>query len=245
MKYFTHLHLHTSYSLNSGTIKIDDLINTAKKQNITSLAITDYLNIFGAVKFYNKCIEAKIKPILGCEIPLIIKKSNRIDNIVLICQNINGYYNLNKILSNIHKSRSSHIGATLELINEYNSDLICLSGGRNGICGHNALQSPSNLTQYIVENISQTFSDRFYIEIDRTSRKNENEYNAIALSLAKKNNLPLVATNDVLFMNDSDYEANEVKASIIQKTKLDDRINQNGIFSESIFQISRRNAISI
>ena len=226
MKYFTHLHLHTSYSLNSGTIKIDDLINTAKKQNITSLAITDYLNIFGAVKFYNKCIEAKIKPILGCEIPLIIKKSNRIDNIVLICQNINGYYNLNKILSNIHKSRSSHIGATLELINEYNSDLICLSGGRNGICGHNALQSPSNLTQYIVENISQTFSDRFYIEIDRTSRKNENEYNAIALSLAKKNNLPLVATNDVLFMNDSDYEANEVKASIIQKTKLDDRINQ-------------------
>ena len=226
MKYFTHLHLHTSYSLNSGTIKIDDLINSAKKQNITSLAITDYLNIFGAVKFYNKCIEAKIKPILGCEIPLIIEKSNRIDNIVLICQNINGYYNLNKILSSIHKSRSSHIGATLELINEYNSDLICLSGGRNGICGHNALQSPSNLTQYIVENISQTFSDRFYIEIDRTGRKNENEYNAIALSLAKKNNLPLVATNDVLFMNDSDYEANEVKASIIQKTKLDDRINQ-------------------
>ena len=54
MKYFTHLHLHTSYSLNSGTIKIDDLINTAKKRNISSLAMTDHLNIFGAVKFYNK-----------------------------------------------------------------------------------------------------------------------------------------------------------------------------------------------
>ena len=65
MKYFTHLHLHTSYSLNSGTIKIENLVNTAKKKNITALAMTDYLNIFGAVKFYNKCIKAKIKPIIG------------------------------------------------------------------------------------------------------------------------------------------------------------------------------------
>ena len=105
MKYFTHLHLHTSYSLNSGTIKIDDLINAAKKRNISSLAMTDHLNIFGAVKFYNKCIKARIKPIIGCEIPLVIEQNNRIDNLVLLCQNIHGYYNLNKILSSIHKSR--------------------------------------------------------------------------------------------------------------------------------------------
>ncbi len=59
------------------------------------------------------------------------------------------------------------------------------------------------------------------------NRNNESEYNNIALSIAKKNELPLVATNDVLFINDSDYEANEVKASIIQKTKLDDRVNQD------------------
>ena len=227
MKYFTHLHLHTSYSFNSGTIKIDDLITAAKKQNLSSLAMTDYLNIFGAVKFYNKCIEANIKPILGCEIPLIIKSTTRIDNIILICKNIDGYFNLNKILSNIHKSRSSYLGASLELIHEYNSNLICLSGGRNGICGLSALHNPSNITQQTLESMSQIFNDRFYIEIDRTSRNHENEYNNIALLFAKKNKLPLVATNDVLFISDSDYEANEVKASIIQKTKLDDRINQD------------------
>ena len=78
MKYFTHLHLHTSYSLNSGTIKIDDLINVAKKRNISALAITDHLNIFGAVKFYNKCIKAHIKPIIGCEIPFIVEENNNI-----------------------------------------------------------------------------------------------------------------------------------------------------------------------
>ena len=236
MKYFTHLHLHTSYSFNSGTIKIDDLINTAKKQKISSLAITDYLNIFGAVKFYHKCIEANIKPIIGCEIPLIIKENNRIDNIVLICQNIDGYFNLNKILSCIHKSRSSYLGATLELIDEYNSNLICLSGGRNGVCGLNTLHNPSSVTQLTIESISKIFSNRFYIEIDRTNRNNENEYNNIALSIAKRNELPLVATNDVLFINDSDYEANEVKVSIIQKTKLDDRVNQNEYSSNQYFK---------
>ena len=226
MKYFTHLHLHTSYSLNSGTIKIDNLIEIAKKKNISALAMTDYLNIFGAVKFYNKCIKARIKPIIGCEIPFITVQNNRIDNIVLLCQNINGYHNLNKILSYIHKSRSSTLGATFELLKEYNTDLLCLSGARNGLCGVNILQTPVDITQKIIEDLTGIFVDRFYIEIDRTSRANENEYNNIALALAKDLDLPIVASNDVLFINDSDYEANEVKVSIIQKTKLDERANQ-------------------
>ena len=187
MKYFTHLHLHTSYSFNSGTIKTNDLVNNAKKQKISSLAMTDYLNIFGAVKFYNNCIDANIKPIIGCEVPLIIE-NNRIDNIVLLCQNIDGYLNLNKILSNIHKSRSSHLGATLELIDEYNSNLICLSGGRNGVCGLNTLNDTSGANPVNNREYFKIFLDRFYIEIDRTNRNNENEYNNIALTIAKRMN---------------------------------------------------------
>ena len=236
MKYFTHLHLHTSYSLNSGTIKIDDLINIAKKRNISSLAMTDHLNIFGAVKFYNKCIKASIKPIIGCEVPFIIEQNNRIDNIVLLCQNINGYYNLNKILSSIHKSRSSNLGASLELLKKYNSDLICLSGARNGLCGVNMLQTAVDITRQRIESISEIFDDRFYIEIDRTNRVNENEYNNIALSCARDLGLPIVASNDVLFINDTDYEANEVKVSIIQKTKLDDRANQDEYSPDQYFK---------
>ena len=236
MKYFTHLHLHTSYSLNSGTIKIDNLINIAKKKNISALAITDYLNIFGAVKFYNKCIKAHIKPIIGCEIPFVTEQNDRIDNIVLLCQNINGYHNLNKILSSIHRSRSSTLGTTFELLNKYNSDLLCLSGARNGLCGINSLQSPIDATHKIIESMSRIFPDRFYIEVDRTNRANENEYNNIALALAKDLDLPIVASNDVLFINDSDYEANEVKVSIIQKTKLEDRANQDEYSSNQYFK---------
>ena len=90
MSNFTHLHLHTCYSLSSGTIRIDDLIHIAKKNKLQSLALTDHLNIFGAIKFYNKCIEAKIKPILGCEIPIIYKNNQLAGNIVLLCMNIDG-----------------------------------------------------------------------------------------------------------------------------------------------------------
>jgi DNA polymerase-3 subunit alpha len=139
-----------------------------KKNKIKSLAITDHLNIFGAIKFYNKCLESKIKPIIGCEIPVIYKDNEIIGNIVLLCMNINGYYNLNKILSSIHTSRSSTLGADIELLDDYKSDLICLSGGRNGICGINSLAKLPSDTQKVIKDISQLFINKFYIEIDNT-----------------------------------------------------------------------------
>ena len=236
MSNFTHLHLHTCYSLGSGTIRINDLINVAKKNKLKSLALTDHLNIFGAVKFYNKCIEAKIKPILGCEIPIIYKNNMPIGNIVLLCMNIDGYYNLNKILSFIHTSRSNILGANLELLDKYKSNLICLSGGRDGVCGLNSLTRPLSDTQDIIRDISKSFLDKFYIEIDKTDRENEDLYTKKSLSIASKLNLPIVATNDVLFISDSDYEANEVKVAINQKTKLDDRINQNDYSPNQFFK---------
>ncbi len=226
MSNFTHLHLHTCYSLGSGTVRIENLISTAKKNNIKALALTDHLNIFGAIKFYNKCIEAKIKPIIGCEIP-ILANSQVIGNIILLCLNINGYYNLNKILSSIHTSRSSSLGASVKLLDDHKSNLICLSGGRNGICGVNSLTKPLSDTEDIIKDLSQIFSNKFYIEIDYTERENETIYNKNSLSFASKLDLPIVASNDVLFISDSDYEANEVKVAINQKTKLDDRVNQN------------------
>ena len=236
MSNFTHLHLHTCYSLGSGTIRIDDLINIAKKNKLKSLALTDHLNIFGAIKFYNKCLEAKIKPILGCEIPIIYKNNQLAGNIVLLCMNIDGYYNLNKILSFIHTSRSNILGANLELLDKYKSNLICLSGGRDGVCGLNSLTKSISDTQDIIKDISKLFLDKFYIEIDKTDRENENLYTKKSLSIASNLNLPIVATNDVLFISDSDYEANEVKVAINQKTKLDDRINQNDYSPNQFFK---------
>ena len=103
--------------------------------------------------------------------------------------------------------------------------------------GLNSLQSTIiDTTQETIKKISSIFSNRFYVEIDRTNRTRENEYNNIALSIAKEHDLPIVASNDVLFMTDSDYEANEVKVSIIQKTKLDDRVNQDDFSPNQYFK---------
>ena len=239
MSSFTHLHLHTCYSLGSGTIKIDDLIATAKKNNIKSLALTDHLNIFGAIKFYNKCIEAKIKPILGCEIPIIYKDNQIAGDIVLLCKNIDGYYNLNKILSSIHTSRATCLGAGMNLLERYKSNLICLSGGRNGICGLNSLTKSQLDTEEIIKDMMQIFVEKFYIELDNTERENEELYFKKSLLIASKLKLPIVATNDVLFINDSDYEANEVKVAINQKTKLDDRISQSDFSPNQYFKTEK------
>ena len=239
MSNFTQLHLHSSYSLNSGTVKIDDLIVFAKKNKIRSLAVTDYINIFSAVKFYQKCIQSSIKPIIGCEIPLIVNDSHKLDNIILLCQNIDGYHNLNKILSYIHTSRSSHLGASLATLEKYNSHLICLSGGRNGICGSSSLNKSTTEIKVILNKLSSVFTNRFYMEIDRTERQNENSYHNNSLSLASELNIPVVATNDVLFLSDADYDANEVKVAINQKTKLDERANQTDYSPNQYFKTEK------
>ncbi len=244
MSNFTQLHLHSSYSLNTGTVKIDDLIVFARKNNISSLAITDHINIFSAVKFYQKCIKASIKPIIGCEVPLIVNEGQKLDNIILLCQNVDGYHNLNKILSHIHTSRSSHLGASFDLIEKYNSNLLCLSGGRNGICGLSSLTKPTSETKTVIKKVSNIFFDRFYIEIDRTERQDENHYHSQSLALASQLNIPIVATNDVLFLSDTDYEANEVKVAINQKSKLDERSNQTEYSSNQYFK-SEKEMISL
>ena len=233
---FTHLHLHTCYSLGSGTIRIDDLIKAALKNNIKSLAITDYMNIFGSIKFYNKCISNNIKPIIGCEIPVFSDDNKNFGNIVLLCQNINGYNNLNKVLSLIHTSRSSFIGANLAMLKKHNSDLICLSGGRNGLCGINTLSTPIKNIEDNITHISNIYNNKFYIELDRTDRVNESNYINESLRLASKINLPIVASNDVLFMSERDFEANEVKVAINTKTKLDDRVNQTDYSPNQYFK---------
>ena len=95
---FTHLHLLTSYSLSCSTINIDKLIKLAKKNKITTLAITDHLNVFAAIKFYQKCIDNKIKPIIGCEIPVKYDHLGRVmPNITILCKDIDGYKNLIKL----------------------------------------------------------------------------------------------------------------------------------------------------
>ena len=139
---FTQLHLHSSYSLSDSTINIDKLIKLAKKNKLKSLAITDRLNIFAAIKFYQKCIDNNIKPIIGCEISLKSRIPNTSEGtIIALCQNYIGYKNLIKLLSEIHveKKVNENPNVTKSQLEKYNKGLIILTGGRKGILGENLL----------------------------------------------------------------------------------------------------------
>ncbi len=234
---FTHLHLHTSYSLSTSTIDIDALIKTAKKNKVTSLAMTDTLNLFAVIKFYQKCIDNKIKPIIGCEIPVSgISEHHDKPNIILLCKNLSGYKNLIKLISETHimKRSSESAGLTLDLLRKYNSGLILLTGGRNGIFGKNF--SEKDESEIFLKNIINIFESRIYIEIDRTSRELEDVYNNRHLLLADKYKLPVVATNDVLFLAKNDFESHEIKVCINKKIKLEERQNQKDFTQDQYFK---------
>jgi DNA polymerase-3 subunit alpha len=101
---FVHLHLHTAYSLLDGTCRIPQLVAQVKALGMKACAITDHNTLFGAIEFYDACIEAGIKPIIGCEVE--IDCGEQIDHLVLLCQNILGYHNLIKIVSNSSRQMS-------------------------------------------------------------------------------------------------------------------------------------------
>ena len=239
---FTHLHLLTSYSLSCSTINIDKLIKLAKKNKITTLAITDHLNVFAAIKFYQKCIDNNIKPIIGCQIPVKYDTSGKFTpNITILCKDIGGYKNLIKLLSEIHvqKEKNKTASADIAQLRKYNNGLIILSGGRYGVIGKNLLSEDNTSKINFVKLLKEIFEDRIYVQIDRGNHESEKLYNNKLLILAEELNLPIVGTNHVLFLNRSDFEAHEVRVCINKKIKIDDRNNQKEFSDEQYFKTEK------
>jgi DNA polymerase-3 subunit alpha len=236
---FTQLHLHSSYSLSDSTINIDRLIKTAKKNKLKSLAITDKLNMFAVIKFYQKCIDNKIKPIIGCEIPLKnIISNKREGTIIALCKNYLGYKNLIKLLSEIHleKKVNENPAATKAQLGKYNEGLIILTGGRKGLLGENLLVDDFHDKCILLQSLKDIFSDRLYLQIDRINANNEEIYNNKIINIAEDLNLPLVATNNVLFLEKQDFDAHEVRVCINKKIKIDDRANQTEFTDDQFFK---------
>ena len=236
---FTHLSLRTAYSLTDSTIAIDTLIKKAKKHRITSLAITDILNTFNAIKFYQACITNKIKPIIGCQIPISnFEYDNQQPFITLLCKDQNGYKNLIKLISDIHvKNTTSRLPSiSIEEIEHYSNGLILCTGGYNGIVGKNLLHVEEALIRKHIKLLHQLFKKNMYIDIQKTSHISEKLVIIKALNIANDIQLPIIATNNVLFVNKEDFESHEVKVCINKKIKLDDRIEQNEYTENQYFK---------
>ena len=231
---FVHLRLHTEYSIVDGLIKINPLFKSLSKMGMNAVAITDFCNLFATVKFYNEALSSGIKPIIGCEFPChTLEQPEITSSILLLCQNEIGYKNLTCLVSKAYQEGQYHGEPRVQYgwLKEHSEGLIALSGGRMGSIGKALLAEDENRANLLAKKLMNIFKGRFYLEIQRTGRRDEALYNKLVVKIADELNLPLVATNDVHFLTEDDFYAHEARVCIHEGYTLNDP-RRNSIYSQ-------------
>ena len=215
---FVHLRLHTEFSVVDGTNRIDEAVASAAADGQPALAISDLNNLFGAVKFYKAARGKGVKPILGAEIVLEGEGSHPPARLVLLVQGSQGYLNLSELLArawtrNAAKGQALCNWAWLE---ELSPGLIALSGAQAGPVGQALMRGDEAGAADLALRLAGVFPHRFYLEIQRAGRPEDETHVAAAVPLAARLNLPVVATHPVQFATEEDFEAHEARVCIAE-----------------------------
>jgi DNA polymerase-3 subunit alpha len=209
-----------------GIVRIKPLMNALKAQQIPSVAITDIGNLFSVVKHYKAALSMGIKPIIGAEILIENKKAPlQPFHLVFLCQNNIGYHALTCLISKayLEGDRINSIPIVKKnWLAEHSEGLIVLSSARQSEVAYHLKRGETQLAVEALKFFKQLYPDRFYLEILRTQREQEEEYLNAVLELAQKHELPLVATNDVRFLTKDDFEAHEARVCIHDGYMVDD-----------------------
>ena len=214
---FSHLRIHTEFSIVDGTCRIDDLVQGAKNDGQTALAITDVNNLFATVKFYTACRKAGIKPVIGCEIALKgLNDGMDLPKIILLAKNQQGYLNLCRVLTLLwtQSAESSQAAVGWDAIESHREGLILLCGGLHGPIGQAIRSGNLQKAQEWAQTFSKAFQDHFYLEVQRAGRVEDELHNATVLAWASQWQWPVVATHPVQFMGAEDHEAHEARVCI-------------------------------
>ncbi|WP_300002036.1 DNA polymerase III subunit alpha [uncultured Cedecea sp.] len=222
---FIHLRVHSDYSMIDGLAKVGPLVKKNAALNLPALAITDFTNLCGLVKFYGSAHGAGMKPIIGADFnvanPLL---GDEFSHLTVLAANNTGYHNLTLLISRAYQRGYGAAGPYIdnEWLAELNEGLILLSGGRLGDIGKMLLRGNQTLAEQCLEFYQHYFADRFYLELIRTGRPDEERYIHEAVAFAQTHDLPVVATNDVRFINAEDFDAHEIRVAIHDGFTLDD-----------------------
>ncbi|MDQ7971892.1 MAG: PHP domain-containing protein, partial [Rhodocyclaceae bacterium] len=216
---FVHLRLHTEFSVVDGTTRIDEVVKAAAKDGQPALAITDLNNLFGGVKFYKQARGKGVKPVLGCELILEgVDADAGPARIVLLVQSFEGYLNLCEILArawtqNVGRGQTQAV-AKWAWLQELNGGLICLAGAQAGPLGAPLMAGNAERAREIALQLAGLFTHRFYIELQRAGRADDEAHVVAAVQLAARLNLPVVATHPVQFLQPDEFEAHEARVCI-------------------------------
>ncbi|MFL2503058.1 MAG: DNA polymerase III subunit alpha [Luminiphilus sp.] len=225
MTSFVHLRLHTEFSLIDGLLRVRPALERVAELGMPAVAITDHHNFFGLVKAYKAAADLGVKLIAGADVHLVDPlDQGRHHELCLLAQNETGYRNLMLLLSRSYQ-QGQYLGrprVDQDWIAEYAEGVIALSGGRRGDIGQALLNGREEDARAVIERWQHCFQDRFYLELQRTGRADEERYLHAAVDLASRYSCPVVATNDVRFLQADEFEAHEARVCIGDGRTLDD-----------------------
>ena len=220
MSNFVHLHVHTQYSLLDGAAEINQLLRKVKELGMPAVAITDHGVMYGCLKFYQQALEYGVKPILGCEIYVaprrltdkVAKVDDNPTHLVLLAENNEGYRNLLKLVSIAHLEGFYYKPRVdLETLREYSQGLIALSACLNGVIARPLLENRIETAKNLILRYQEIFGkDNFYLELQYQQLAEQRNVNRLLAGLAGECGAPLVATNDVHYLNREDATVHDV-----------------------------------
>ena len=222
---FVHLRLHSEFSLVDGLVRVKPLIKAVAAAGMPAVAITDQSNMCSLVKFYKAAMGGGIKPICGADIWLASNSEDGpLTRMTLLAMNGQGYRNLTELVSRGWTEGQSNdlVIIQRDWVKEAAEGLIALSGAKEGEIGLALLGGDQALAESLLAEWQAVFPDRFYLELQRTSRVGDEEHVHAAVALAERCGAALVATNDVRFLKQGDFEAHETRVCIGEGRTLDD-----------------------
>ena len=221
---FIHLHLHSEYSLVDSTIRIKALVDACARAGMPAVALTDESNMFALVKFYKACSAAGIKPICGSDLWIAAPDDPRPWRITLLCQHRAGYLNLSRLVSRGWQEGQQGGRPLLDAgwLTTHSTDGLIALLGRESETARAALAQGLDAALAKLRPLAALFPDRLYLELTRCGREGEETWNAAALALAAELGLPVLASNDVRFLEHEDFEAHEARVCIHQGRVLAD-----------------------
>jgi DNA polymerase III subunit alpha len=219
---FVHLRLHTEFSVIDSTCRIDEVVKAAAKDRQPALAITDLSNLFGALKLYKEARGKGIKPILGAEIVLEGLGGDLLatSRMVLLVQNKQGYLNISELIARAYTQNVQITGGKqmavvkLAWLKELNEGLIALAGAQAGPVGQALVQGDTARAHDVALQLAGIFTHRFYLELQRAGRPEDEAQVMAAVQLAARMKLPVVATHPIQFTEPDDFEAHEARVCI-------------------------------
>tara|TARA_B100000575_G_scaffold293943_1_gene307167 strand:- start:2394 stop:5810 length:3417 start_codon:yes stop_codon:yes gene_type:complete len=222
-KQFNNIKIHTQYSICEGAIKIDELADYCKQNKIKSIGIADSYNLCGALEFAEKISKVGTQPIIGTQINLF--SDNQIGKITLYATSEEGYKNLVKLSSSsyLKSNFANEPYCEVDELISNNKDLIMLTGNYNNFFGKLFYANKSKLFEKIIEKLASVFKDRLYLEISRHAENQERNYENYLFKISNLFDLPLIASQEVYYLNSNMAEAHDALICIGEKKFIDDQ----------------------